>query len=313
MSTAAASTMRVLVIGSSGQLGYELLRAALPTGMTVTGVDLDGIDITSAASVAAGLAANPCELVVNAAAYTAVDRAEGESAVAFAVNRDGPAHLAAACAERGIPLIHVSTDYVFDGTKLTPYLEDDPIVPVNLYGASKAAGETEVRRRLPQHVILRTSWVYCAHGTNFVKTMLRLGRERPELGVIDDQVGAPTAAADLAAAIIAIATRLLDGADGPWGTFHYTGGGETSWYGFAAGIFDFQERMTGHRPRLRAITTADYPTPARRPANSRLDCTRIGEAFGIRPVPWRESLERVLIELQQQDQNRQPAARGGAS
>ncbi|MGY0834715.1 dTDP-4-dehydrorhamnose reductase [Azospirillum argentinense] len=300
--------MKVLILGTSGQVGTELMRAAWPQGTELVGLARPDVDMARPETVEAAVAAHAPDLVVNATAYTAVDKAESDQETAFAVNRDGPARLAASCAACGIPLIHISTDYVFDGTKPAPYAEDDPVAPLGVYGASKEAGEAAVRAALPQHVILRTSWVYAAHGANFVKTMLRFGREREEMRVVADQHGAPTAAADIAAAIVTIAERIAagSGADGvptgvpgdiPWGTYHFTGAGETTWHGFAERIFQRLEAATGRRPRLQAITTADYPTPARRPANSRLDCARIRSAFGIEAPRWEDSLDRVLDEL----------------
>lgn len=293
--------MKILILGSSGQVGTALMRAAWPQGTELVGLARPEVDMARPETVQAAVAAHAPDLVVNATAYTAVDKAESDREAAFAVNRDGPGLLAAACAARGVPLVHISTDYVFDGTKPEPYTEEDAVAPLGVYGASKEAGEAAVRAALAQHVILRTSWVYAAHGANFVKTMLRFGREREEMRVVADQHGAPTAASDIAAAIVTIAGRIAaDAADGkaaPWGTYHFTGTGETSWCGFAERIFQRLEAATGRRPRLQAITTADYPTPARRPANSRLDCARIRAVFGIQAPRWEDSLDRVLDEL----------------
>ncbi|MBP2294386.1 dTDP-4-dehydrorhamnose reductase [Azospirillum rugosum] len=293
--------MKILVLGTSGQVGTELMRAAWPPGTELVGLARPDVDMARPETVDAAVAAHAPDLVVNATAYTAVDKAESDRDAAFAVNRDGPARLAAACAARGVPLVHISTDYVFDGTKPAPYTEDDPVAPLGAYGASKEAGEAAVRAACPCHVILRTSWVYAAHGANFVKTMLRFGREREEMRVVADQHGAPTAASDIAAAIVAIAGRIAaakdPGRDVPWGTYHFTGTGETTWHGFAERVFQRLEAATGRRPRLLAITTAEYPTPARRPANSRLDCARIRTAFGIEAPRWEDSLDRVLDEL----------------
>ncbi|WP_431857386.1 dTDP-4-dehydrorhamnose reductase [Azospirillum sp.] len=289
--------MKVLILGTSGQVGDALMRAAWPQDSALVGLSRPDIDMLRPETVEAAVAAHAPDLVVNATAYTAVDKAESDRDAAFTVNRDGPGRLAAACAARGIPLIHISTDYVFDGSKPGPYTEEDPVRPLGVYGASKEAGEAAVRTALPQHVILRTSWVYAVHGANFVKTMLRLGREREELGVVADQHGAPTAAADIADAIVAIARRIDSDPAGVWGTYHFTGAGETTWHGFADRIFQRLERETGRRPRLKAIGTADYPTPARRPANSRLDCAKIRAVFGIEPPRWGDSLERVLDAL----------------
>jgi dTDP-4-dehydrorhamnose reductase len=290
--------MKVLVLGTGGQLGFELMRASWPAGITVTGVAYPDFDLTRDGDVARVIGEHQPDMLVNATAHTAVDKAESEPELAFRLNRDGPADMAAACAARGIPLIHVSTDYVFDGTKPAPYTEDDPVCPIGVYGASKAAGEAAVRAALPRHLIFRTSWVYSAHGANFVKTMLRYGAEREEMRVVADQHGAPTAAADLAAAIVAMAERIqADPGTVAWGTYHLTGGGATTWHGFAERIFQRLEARTGKRPRLTAIATTDYPTPAKRPANSRLDCSRVKERLGISCPPWEESLDRVLDEL----------------
>lgn len=290
--------MKVLVLGTGGQLGHALMRAAWPAGTDLVGLRRPDIDLTRPGDAEAVVAAHGPDLVVNAIAYTAVDKAESEPELACTINRDGPARLAEATARRGIPLIHVSTDYVFDGSKSAPYTEGDPVAPINTYGASKAAGEEAVRTGNPRHVILRTSWVYGVHGANFVKTMLRLGLEREELSVVADQHGAPTAAVDLATAITAIAARIAEIGDAtPWGTYHCTGSGVTTWHGFAERIFQRLEQATGRRPRLKPIATSDYPTPARRPANSRLDCSRLHAAFGIVNPPWEESLERVLDAL----------------
>ena len=233
--------MKILVLGTPGQLGHELMRAAWPAGTTLAGEAYPDFDMARPGDVEAAVKRHAPEqglyVVVNATAYTAVDQAESERTAAWAINADGVARLAAACVACGAPLIHVSTDYVFDGGKDGAYTPDDPVCPVSVYGASKAAGEYAARIT-PHHVILRTSWVYAAHGANFVKTMLRLGREREELGVVADQHGAPTAAADLAAAIVQIVARIAaDPAATPWGTYHLTGAGETTWHGFADRIF----------------------------------------------------------------------------
>jgi len=241
-------------------------------------------------------------IVINAAAYTAVDRAESEPEAAWADNCTGPANLAASCHDARVPLIHLSTDYVFDGTKIGAYREDDPVNPLGVYGKSKEAGDRAVRGALPRHVILRTAWVYSAHGSNFVKTMLRLAvdpqpTERPVLlRVVADQTGSPTSAADIAAAIGAIVQQIAAG-NTSWGTYHFAGGGAVTWHGLAEAIFELASPWRGPPPLVEAIATADYPTPARRPANSVLDCSRIGAAFGIVPRPWRAALAEVIREL----------------
>jgi len=286
---------RLLVLGGAGQVGLALGRQRLPAGWTL---DLPGraeLDIADPAAVAARVGG--CALVVNCAAYTAVDKAESEPDAAFAANRDGPANLAAACAAAGVPLVHLSTDYVFDGEKRTPYREDDPVCPLGVYGASKEAGERAVRDRLAAHVILRTAWVYSPDRANFVKTMLRLGAERPELRVVDDQVGCPTSADDIAAAVVSIAEQILAGNSGAFGTYHLCGTGTVSWHGFATEIFR-QAGERGHKvPRVLPIPTSDYPTPARRPAYSVLDCARLESAFGVRLPAWQDSLARCLDTL----------------
>jgi dTDP-4-dehydrorhamnose reductase len=236
------------------------------------------------------------DVVINAVAYTAVDRAEQEEALAYRVNAEAVEALARACHARNIPLIHVSTDYVYDGAKDAPYLEEDATGPLNAYGRTKLAGEDAIRKHLPAHVILRTSWIYSAQGQNFMKTMLRLGAEREEVRVVDDQRGAPTPAADLAAAIVTIA-RSIAGDNRSYGTYHFADAGDVSWCGFAAEIF----RQADLRARAVPIRTADYPTPARRPANSRLNTDKISRAFGIRPPAWQTSLAAVLAGMKEKN------------
>jgi dTDP-4-dehydrorhamnose reductase len=288
--------MKLLVLGAGGQVGLELRRLAWPSGYDLDAFGRDGVDITEREAVAAAVARERPDIVINAAAYTAVDRAETEPDAAWASNCTGPANLAAACRDAAIPLIHLSTDYVFDGSKPGPYREDDPVKPLGVYGQSKEAGDCAVREALARHVILRTAWVYSAHGHNFVKTMLRLAAERPVLRVVADQIGSPTGAADIAAAIGAI-VQQLDAGNSRWGTYHFAGGGTVTWHGFAQAIFELATPWRGPPPLVEAIATADYPTPARRPANSVLDCSRIGEVFGIVPRPWRQALAEVIGEL----------------
>jgi dTDP-4-dehydrorhamnose reductase len=288
--------MHVLVIGSRGQVGTELMRASWPSGSKVSGLSRRDLDVTDPDAVDRVLRASGYSLVVNAAGYTAVDRAESDADAAFAVNRDGAAHVAAACGRVDLPLIHLSTDYVFDGAKEGAYVEDDPVAPISVYGRSKAAGEEEVRRRARRHIILRTSWVYGVHGNNFVKTMLRLGREQREVRVVDDQIGCPTAAADLASAITQLAAKL-DIMDDRWGTYHLCGAGAVSWYRFAQRIFALC-RQPESAPVLRPVRSQAFAAPARRPPNSRLDCRRIAAAFGIACPPWESSLARVLPEIE---------------
>ncbi|MGF6228735.1 dTDP-4-dehydrorhamnose reductase [Inquilinus ginsengisoli] len=281
--------MTLVVLGAGGQVGRELAELAQARGLAMRALARSEVDITDAAAVAA--AVRGADFVANCAAYTAVDKAETERDQAFAVNATGPGVIARACAEAGAALLHISTDYVFRGDGDRPWREDDPIAPLSVYGESKAAGEAAVREALPRHVILRTAWVFAAHGNNFVRTMLRLGAERPELRIVADQRGGPTAAADIAAAILAIRERAqAPGFDG-WGTFHFAGAPATSWHDFAAAIF---AEKGGAAPALRPIATSDYPTPARRPSNSVLDCGKIGRVFGLAQPDWRRALSAVV-------------------
>ena len=286
----------VLVFGAHGQVGHELTRRPAPQGFAIAGLARADADIADRESVERAVRRHRPGIIINAAAYTAVDKAESEPARAFAVNEAGPCHLAAAAQEVGAVLVHFSTDYVFDGRKTGPYVEDDPVEPMSAYGRSKEAGERAVRETTPRHIILRTAWVYAAHGHNFLRTIVRLARERDLVRVVADQHGTPTAAADIADATLALLPKL-QGADAAFGTFHLTNSGRTTWHGFAQAIFASLARRDSRVPRLEAITTADYPTPARRPANSVLDCRRIGEVFGIVPRPWREALAEVIREL----------------
>jgi dTDP-4-dehydrorhamnose reductase len=264
----------------------------------MVGLDLPGFDITDFSTVKKKVRQAGISLVINAAAYTAVDQAESEPKLAFAVNRDGPAYLASCCAEVGIPLLHVSTDYVFDGNKKGPYFETDPVSPLGVYGKSKAAGETEVRGHLKEHIILRTAWLYGINGHNFVKTMLRLGREKEVLRVVADQYGCPTYAADLAEVILTVAAQIGEQRDIIWGTYHYCGKGVTTWHGFAEKIFDLaREHCSLAVKEVIPITTPEYPTPAKRPANSVLDCSLFTKHFAVHPRPWQESLADMINRL----------------
>jgi len=289
---------RILVIGAQGQIARELERAALPSGFVLRTAGRPALDIAHRDAVMEAVARERPALVVNAAAYTAVDRAEAEPEAAHAINADGPGWLAEATAAQGVPLVHISTDYVFDGSKDGAYVEDDPVCPLGVYGTSKEAGERAVRAANPRHVILRTAWVYSPFGHNFVKTMLRLGAERDELRVVADQRGCPTSAGEMARGIVAIARQiLLDRREDAWGTYHLAGSGETTWHGLAEAVFDLAAPALGRRPAVHAIATADYPTPARRPANSVLDCAKAERTFGVRLRPWRDALADVVAEL----------------
>lgn len=288
--------MKILICGSKGQLGWELMRQG--NHFDIMGLDLPELNITDRENIAACTKDFSPDLLINAAAYTSVDGAESDADTAFAVNRDGPACLAAFCKEKGIPLIHISTDFVFDGTKTSPYAEDDPVSPLGIYGKSKAEGEDAVRNTLAEYIIIRTAWLYGVHGHNFVKTMLRLGREREELAVVADQKGCPTFAGDLAGAVLKIAEYIRKGGNIPWGTFHCCGQGICSWHGFTEKIMEYARPFFPIRTKkIRAITTADYPTPARRPAYSALDCTKIREHFAVEIPDWEESLEKTIREM----------------
>jgi len=286
--------MRVMVVGTSGQLATELRRRPRPENILL--LDPIKFDVGDVTATRALLDTQAPDLVINASAYTAVDRAEDESERAYAVNQTGPATLAAWCTEHAASLVHVSTDYVFDGMKSAPYLEDDATSPFGVYGKSKLAGEIDVRRLLESHVILRTSWVFSAHGHNFVKTILRLAREKDELRVVGDQRGRPTSAADLADAVLAVAHQIAAGSTRR-GTFHFAGSGATSWHGFAEAIVHMAARHTGRTPLVTPISSAEYPAPVRRPPNSVLDTSRFEEAFTLKPRPWADGLGEVIDEL----------------
>ena len=264
----------ILLFGAGGQLGRELVRSGTARTLPMVALAHGEADIADPEAVGRAISRHRPSLVVNAAAYTKVDAAEVETEAARLGNETGPAVLAAAAAAAaGVPLIHISTDYVFDGSKESAYGEDDPIAPINAYGRSKAAGESAVRGTASKHVILRTSWVYGEFGQNFLKTMLALAATRDELRVVSDQRGCPTSTTDLADAILAIAPRLAANED-VWGTYHYAGSGVTSWHGFASRIVAAQAPLTGREPRVTPILARDYPTAARRPANSVLDCSK---------------------------------------
>ncbi len=288
----------MLVIGSSGQIASALRQNAASSALSVQCHGRETVDVTRPESVTVLLANAGADMVVNAAAYTAVDAAESETERAFAVNCDGPANLAEACRKLDLPLIHISTDYVFDGTKHGAYREDDPINPVNVYGASKAAGETKIRDGHFRHVILRTSWVYSPFGNNFVKSMLRLGAEREHLRVVSDQYGCPSSAIDIAGAIVAISTKLFDHIPDGYGTFHYCGAGATSWAAFAEEIFRVAVKKGAGLPcRVIPIPAVDYESNVTRPMNSELNCDKIRDVFDINTQPWRSSLEDCIERI----------------
>ena len=276
--------MRLLLTGGSGQVGWELRRMLAPLG-DIVAPDRAQLNLRDPARLREAVrAANP-DLIVNAAAYTAVDKAETERDAAFAVNAAAPGVLAEEAKRNGALLVHYSTDYVFDGAKPAPYVEDDEANPLNVYGASKLAGERAIAAAGCRYLILRTSWVYGPRGSNFMRTMLRLAKERPELRVVDDQVGAPTSSLAIARAT---AQALRPGAHG---TYHLAAAGHTSWCGFARAILE----RAGIATPVTAIRTEDYPTPARRPRNSRLDCSRLRSELGVALAPWEQGLDEVIL------------------
>lgn len=291
---------RILVTGGSGQVGWELRRALAPLGEVIApGREL--LDLARPQGLQAAVAQLRPDLIVNPAAYTAVDKAESEPELARLINAEAPGVLAETALRLGVPLIHYSTDYVFDGCLDRPYRETDGANPQGVYGATKRAGEEAIAAVGGRFLILRTSWVYGLRGKNFLLTMLRLGREREEVGVVNDQIGAPTWSRLIAEASAQLAGTWLIGGDGgqarmeaAWGIYHLCAGGQTSWHGFTAAIFAHLRRVEGRAARLKAITTADYPTPAKRPASSRLDCGKLRDAFGLELPDWQAGLELCL-------------------
>ncbi len=288
---------RILITGGTGQVGLELARVDWPEGIEVVFPTRAELDLGAPGSIAAMLEEQgPWDAVVNCAAYTAVDAAEDDVARAFLYNAQGPAWLAEGAHKLGAHFVQISTDYVFDGSAHAPYREDAPVAPLGAYGASKLAGELAVRAAHPGAVVLRTAWVLSAHRGNFLKTMLRLGGERPRLGVVDDQHGCPTSAVDIAQAIATIVLRQLADPLAPSGIYHFVNAGEASWCGLARSIFTLAARHGAPVPEVAAVGTADYPTRARRPANSRLATEKIARDFGIVARPWPEAVAQ-LVEM----------------
>lgn len=285
---------KILVTGGNGQLATAL--SAAP-GMYRAG--RPAFDFDRPESIKSVFHDVAPRLVINAAAYTAVDAAENDADAAYRANRDGPAILAGLCEDVGIPLIHVSTDYVFDGLKTEPYVETDPVAPQGVYGASKLAGEQAVLSTCARSIVLRTAWVYAPVGKNFVRTMLTVGKIRDRLTVVADQVGCPTTARDLADAILGVVRKIDETGWGDEyrGIYHAAGTGETSWFGLAVATFEEAARHGAKVPEVAPIKTADWPTPAKRPANSRLDCSKLEQVFGVRLPPWRESLARTIDDI----------------
>ncbi len=295
--------MRIVVTGKSGQVAMALAERAAEHGVTITAIGRPEFDLTAADKSLDVIAAARPDVIVSAAAYTAVDKAESDTETARTINADGPAALARLAAKLAISVVHLSTDYVFDGTKPSPYVEDDKTNPLSVYGATKLAGELAVAAATANYAILRTAWVYSPFGANFLKTMLRVGAERPDLRIVDDQVGNPTSALDLADAIIGVACNLVSRpADQSLrGVFHMTGSGEASWADFASAIFKRSAALGGPDPAVTRITSADYPTPAKRPANSRLSNDKLRQVHGIALPDWRTSTHAVVDRLLQEN------------
>ncbi|BBE72149.1 dTDP-4-dehydrorhamnose reductase [Oharaeibacter diazotrophicus] len=291
--------MRLLVTGREGQVVTALKEIGPAAGHEIVALGRPDLDLADAASVAAAVERVRPDAVISAAAYTAVDKAETEPDVALAVNATGPGALAAAAARLGIPVVHLSTDYVFDGTKPTPYVETDPVGPRSVYGSTKLEGERAVLAAQPRSAVLRTAWVYAPFGANFVRTMLRLSETMDVVRVVADQRGTPTSAHDIAAAVVAVAGNLVARADDAAlaGVFHMTGAGEATWADFAEAVFAGAARRGGKAPRVERITTAEFPRPAPRPANSRLDCGKLARTHGVTLPDWRVSLDAVLDRL----------------
>ena len=290
--------MHVLLLGGTGQVGEEIRALASKKDIQIAAPAHAEVDLLDALATSRIIASKPWSAVINAAAYTDVDRAESEQAAALAINAEAPSRLAAESGRRGIPLVHISTDYVFDGRKGVPYVEQDEVAPLNAYGRSKLAGESGVRAGNPRHVILRTSWVYSPYRKNFVRTILRLAGIRDPLTIVADQRGCPTAASDIAAACLDIATRCGSEPErAPYGTYHFAGAGDATWFEFAKAVIEMSMERTGRSPQVVPIRTSDYPTPAARPADTRLDCSLIGRVYGIKPRPWRRALEETINRL----------------
>ncbi|WP_375594475.1 dTDP-4-dehydrorhamnose reductase [Algihabitans albus] len=298
--------MRILLFGPTGQVGWELQRALAPLGQLVA-CGRDSVDLADRTSLAAAIARHQPDVLVNAAAYTQVDRAESDPASAERINAAAVGEMADAMAARGGWFLHYSTDYVFDGTKAGVYREDDPAAPLGVYGASKRAGEVAAAAAGGRHLVLRTSWVYAARGQNFVRTMLRLAKERQSLRVVADQTGSPTSAELIADVTAHALKRVLDDgteSDRMSGLYHLTADGHTTWHGLASRVIGQADnagaQLSCRAENVEPIGTSDYPTPAQRPANSRLDTTRLRETFGITLPDWRYHVDRTVAELTEQ-------------
>ncbi len=293
--------MKILLTGAKGQVGQEVVELASQLACEIVACSKAELDITDPGQLESVVQARQPTLVINAAAYTAVDKAEQEIDKAYAINRDGVQNLALVCKAHDLPLIHLSTDYVFDGEKASAYVEEDPRAPLNVYGASKAEGELLLQKEWEKHVIVRTSWVFGKQGPNFVKTILRLAMKQPELRVVCDQKGCPTAAADLAGALLKLAQQITQG-QAHWGIFHYCGDQETTWYEFAQRIvYHGKDYFPLKLEKLHPIVSADYPTPAKRPKNSVLNRKKIEKECGLAPSAWEPALVRMIQHINQKD------------
>jgi dTDP-4-dehydrorhamnose reductase len=292
-----ADPVHILITGGAGQVGLELQAADWPDHVMIHAPARAEMDLGDIASVKAAFARIPFAAVINSGAYTAVDKAESEIAAAFAANAMGPAILAEATREASVPLIQVSTDYVFDGSKDGLYDEDDPVDPLGVYGASKLAGELAILSGNPRSVVLRTAWVLSVHRSNFLKTMLRLAADRPALRVVDDQHGCPTSARDIAGALKTITMKMITDVDAPTGVYHFVNAGETHWAGLAREIFRLSAEVGGPSATVDGIPSADYPTPARRPSNSRLSTGKLARDYAIKPRPWQAAVAEIIAEL----------------
>lgn len=291
--------MNILLLGKSGMMGGDLLVCLENSGFSITRIGHNELNFEFPLKIPSTIAKLGPDAVVNCAAYTAVDLAEKEPSKAFTINRDAPKALAIVCHDLKIPLVHISTDYVFNGKLERPYTEEDPPSPISTYGKSKWEGERAIRDILENHIIVRTSWLYSKRGKNFVKTILQLAHQKSELRIVNDQFGSPTWTKDLAEAVATILRQIsLDSKKVIWGTYHYCGKGETTWHGFAQAIVEEASRYeTLRTSRIVPISTREYPTPAERPKYSTLDCRKIEENFGVNIKPWRESLRFMLKEF----------------
>ncbi|WP_113627377.1 dTDP-4-dehydrorhamnose reductase [Pectobacterium peruviense] len=288
--------MKVLITGANGQVGSRLVER-LNRKAEILAMDRDVLDITNREAIFKTVEGFKPNVIINAAAHTAVDRAEQEVELSYGINRDGPLYLAEAAQSTGAIILHISTDYVFNGENEKPYVESDAVDPKSIYGRSKLEGELAVANACQRHIILRTAWVFGEDGNNFVKTMLRLGKERDTLGVVADQFGGPTYAGDIADALILIAEKTQSHDFNQWGIFHFSGMPYVSWFEFADKIFSIaiEKMVLDKKPTLSQLTTQDYPTPAQRPNFSKLNCEKINHTFKIKPSDWIRALEDIYL------------------